>query len=529
MTTRRRSSSPGETTGKRDRADEVIEFLSVLHHTGDFHGQPFKVLPWQEEVIRNVYGTLKPDGTRQYQYAYLEVPKKNGKTELTAGLLLYHAACDPKDGKIYCCAADQKQAGFVFAAALSMLGQSPFIQKMFKVRESTHVLVNRNTGTEVKVLSAEAYTKHGINPTVVIFDELHAQPNRSLWDIMTFGAGAARREPLWWVITTAGDDPDRTSIGWEQHEYARGIIDGTITDPRWYAKIYCAPDDADIYDEATWYKANPSLGVSIQIDTIRGEAQAAKNSEPAEKLFRWLRLNQWISLKRTSWLPLTLWDRTLGDWDADEMRGRHCYLGLDLSSTTDLTAIALLFPPQTGVAEWRCTFKAFCPSEGIQERVRRDHVPYDTWDRHGWIVATDGAAVDYDAVLAQIEEYARRYKVRCVCADEWNSTMFVQTLEKKGIQTVVVKQTMAGTSAAIKRLETMFLDGQISHDDNPLARWCFGNCVVAIDGNENKKLMKNRSFGRIDLIMALVDATAVAINLENKPASVYEERGIRVV
>lgn len=514
---------------KRDRADDVIEFLSTLRHTGDFAGQRFVLMPWQEEVIRNVYGTLKPDGARQYQYAYLEIPKKNGKTELTAGLLLYHVACDPQDGRIFCCAADQGQAGFVYQTAVFMIKQNPYLQKIIRVRESIKELDNKATNTRCKVLSAEAYNKHGLNPTVVIFDELHAQPNRTLWDVMTFGAGSARREPLWWVITTAGDDPDRTSIGWEIHEYAKGVLDGTITDPRWFARIYGAPMDADIYDESTWYAANPSLGVTIQLDTLRGEAQAAKNSESSEKLFRWLRLNQWISLKRTSWLPLTLWDRTLGDWNPNEMNGRQCYLGLDLSSTTDLTAIALLFPPQSGVAEWRCLFKAFCPSDGIRERVRRDHVPYDTWERHGWIVATDGSAVDYDTVLAQIEEYARRYKVKYVCADEWNSSMFVQALEKKGIQTIVVKQTMAGTSTAIKRLETLFMDNQISHDDNPLARWCFGNCVVAVDGNENKKLMKNRSFGRIDPIMALVDAMAVATNLENKPASVYEERGIRVV
>ncbi|HOF38717.1 MAG TPA: terminase large subunit [Candidatus Hydrogenedentes bacterium] len=512
-----------------NRAREVTDFLSLLCHTGDFSGKPFSLMPWQEEVIRNVYGTLKPDGSRQYQYAYLEVPKKNGKTEIVAGLLLYHATCDPVGGQIFCCAAEREQAALVFNAALKMLDQFPQLKKLYKVRESMKELINRKTGTTVKVLSAEAYSKHGFNPTVVVFDELHAQPNRDLWDVMTFGAGAARREPLWWVITTAGNDPDRTTVGWEQHAYAKGIIDGSITDPRWFARIYCAPDDADIYDEETWYKANPSLGVTIPIETIRGEAQAAKNSESAEKLFRWLRLNQWVSTKRTSWLPLTLWDSVLGSWSPDDMRGKQCYLGLDLSSTTDLTAIALLFPPGGEIGEWRCLFRAFCPADNLAERVKRDHVPYDEWVRKGWLIATEGSAVDYEAVQQEIEALARQYRVRYIGVDEWNSSMLVQALEKKGLLPVIVKQTISGTSPAIKHIEKLLLDRQITHDANPIARWCFGNAVVAVDGNENKKLMKNRSFERIDLIMALVDAMAVAVNLELKPPTIYEQRGIRAV
>src|SRR5690606_57846 len=176
-------------------------------------------------------------------------------------------------------------------------------------------------------------------------DELHAQPNRDLWDVMTFGAGAARKEPLWWVITTAGDDPDRKSIGWEVHEYARKVRDGELDDPTWYVKIYAAPEDADIFDERVWYEANPSLGHTISIEKVRQEALQARNSEAAERLFRWLRLNQWVSLKQTSWLPLSLWDRTDGKWELAELVGKRCYVGLDLSSTTDLTAACFLFPP----------------------------------------------------------------------------------------------------------------------------------------------------------------------------------------
>ena len=195
-------------------------------------------------------------------------------------------------------------------------------------------------------MSAEAYSKHGIEPTVVIFDELHAQPNRDLWDVMTFGAGVTRKEPLWWVITTAGDDPDRKSIGWEIHDKAMKIRDGKIINPIWYVKIYGIPEKAEddyIFDEKTWYEVNPSLGVAIDIEKVRQEALDARSSEATKRLFCWLRLNQWVALKRIGWLPITLWDDTTGDWDVSELIGKRCYAGIDLSSTTDLTAVVCLF------------------------------------------------------------------------------------------------------------------------------------------------------------------------------------------
>ena len=234
----------------KNRALDVIEFIQMLRHTGDFYGEPFLLLDWQHQVIWDVYGTVKDNGLRQYRQAYLEIPKKNGKTELVAALALYHLLCDPPGGEIYCCAAERYQASLTYKAAKQMIEQDPALEEMLRVVDSSKEIHNKSTGTFIRVLSAEAYSKHGLNPSVVIFDELHAQPNRNLWDVMTFGASSARREPLCWVITTAGDDPDRLSIGWEQHEYSRKVIEGEITDPTLYAKIYCADENDDIFDEA---------------------------------------------------------------------------------------------------------------------------------------------------------------------------------------------------------------------------------------------------------------------------------------
>lgn len=513
----------------QELADQHIEFLEMLKLTGDFYGKPLRLLPWQREVISEVYGTVRQDGLRQYRFAYLEIPKKNGKTELIASLAVDHCTNDPPSGQIYCCAADREQASLVFNAAVQKIQQDKALSRIIKIVESQKRFYNILTKTVVKVLSAEAYTKHGLNPTVVIFDELHAQPNRDLWDVMTFGSGAARDEQLVWVITTAGDDPDRNSIGWEEHEYARKVRDGEIEDPTWFVRIYGAPPDADIFDEAVWYAANPSLGVTIKIENVRAEAQAAANSESAEKLFRWLRLNQWVSIKRVGWLPVTLWDETQGNWKREDLRGRRCYVGLDLSSTTDLTAIAALFPPAEGEEKWRYFIEAFIPEDNMPEREKRDHVPFQTWVKNGFVEATPGDSIDYGYIAGHLERMMREYDVAHICADPWR----IEALEAHMNETVSDKvvripQTIEGMSPAMKEIERMMRAGLIEHEVNPCGRWAFGNVVVVTDGNENLKPHKARSIDRIDPVVALIDAMAAAIRTENKQ-SVYERRGLRAL
>lgn len=514
----------------KDRALEPIEFIQMLKMVDDFYGQPFLLLDWQYQLLWDVYGTVNDEGYRQYRFAYLEIPKKNGKTTLIAGIALYHLICDGPGGQIYCCAADRQQAELVYKAACGMREQDPDLCKALKLTDSKKEIKNISTGTFLKVLSAEAYTKHGLNPTVVIFDELHAQPNRDLWDVMTFGAGAARKEPIWWVITTAGDDPDRKSIGWEKHEYARKVRDGEIEDPTWYVKIYGAPEDADIYDEKVWYAANPSLGKTISIENVRREALQARNDPANEKLFRWLRLNQWVSLKRHGWLPLTLYDQRVGKWTRTELLGKRCYAGLDLSSTTDLTALALCFPPQYGFTDWRVIYEAWIPEEKMKERSRRDKVPFDRWVEEEYVTATPGDCVDYEYIGARLVALNKLYNIKYLQVDPWNSRMLTQELMKNEAftaQIMEVPQTMAGLSPPMKAIERLLLKGEMTHEANPCARWCFGNVVVAIDGNENKKPMKDKSYDRIDIIVAWIIAMHQATKEEE--INVYEKRGMRVI
>ena len=519
-------------TFSNEAALHAINFISALKHTkGRWAGAPFDLLPWQHELLAEFYGTLNERGLRQYQFCYTEIPKKNGKSELAAGVALYHVFADGEPrGEIYGCAADRAQASLVYDVAVDMVAQCPALKRRAKITLSNKQLIDKVTGSKYKVLSADAFSKHGVNASCVVFDELHAQPNRDLWGVMTAGSGDAREQPVWWVITTAGDDPDRHSIGWEIHNKAERIISGEIYHPTWLCRIWGIPEDFEgyIYDEDLWYKVNPSLGATITIEKMRQAALAARNNEADEKLFRWLRLNQWISLKRTGWLPLTLWDKTAGDFTRADMLGERVYVGLDLSTRFDLTAAALLFPPKK-VNRWRCSFETWVPEENIAERVRRDHVPYDTWVKGGFLNATPGNVVDYGYIKNWIEKIEMDYDVQYYCADPWHLEILRQLLPREIARKFIeIPQTMAGMTAAMGELERLFSARQLEHDPNPLARWAFGNVAVQKDGNENQKPMKNKSIERIDPIVALIDAMAGAIRLEKKQ-SVYEQRGIRVV
>lgn len=516
----------------KDAALYAIEFFQLLKHTkGKFHGEPFILLDWQYDTLWHVYGTLNDKGVRQYQYVYLEIPKKNGKTELAAGAGVYHTFADGEiKGEVYGCAADRGQASLCFDVAVDMIDQTPALKKRTKLRLSQKRLEDKVTGTFYQVLSAEAFTKHGLNPSAVIFDELHAQPNRDLWDVMTFGAGSARAQPIWWVITTAGDDPDRTSIGWEQHEYARKVLEGEITDPIWYVKIYGLPDDADIYDEQNWYKANPSLGKTIDIETVRQEALGARNDPAKERLFRWLRLNQWVKdRKQIDWLPQTMWDACGDDFSPADLVGKECWAGLDLSSCYDITAIALLFPPQRGLKKWYVLFEGWIPEDNMKERSHRDHVPYDRWTREGWLLTTPGNVIDYDFIEARVIALSKQYRFREVGYDKWNASQMSQRLAKQGLTMVEVIQGMKTLAPAMEEYERLIRKQDIQHNRNPVARWMFGNIAVKVDENRNKRPVKHSDKERIDMHVALLNAMARALLHKNEAPRRIGYREVKVI
>jgi phage terminase large subunit-like protein len=491
---------------------------------------------------------------RHYQFLYQEIPKKNGKTELSAALGLYHLLGDGEaNGEIYICAADKENASKCFNAMVTMIDSAPWLGKLVKVVPSRKEIRSRQDRSYIRVLSAEAYSKHGYNVSCCIFDELHTQPNRDLWDVMTYGAGDARRQPVWIVLTTAGDDPDRHSIGWEIHSNCRRILAARAgegpeadDDPIWLPVMYGLPDEPealeniDIYDEAVWHKCNPSLGVTVSMRTMRQEAREAKKSEAKERLFRWLRLNQWIATKAVGWIPLTIYDRTqwnpLGagaDWReaVKLLEGMTCYGGLDLSSTTDLTAFVLLFPPQDGLETWVALFQAWTAGDGIQDREKRDHVPYRDWEKADFIHICDGDIIDYTQVERCIQQAAEKYDLRLLGVDPYLSRTITQRLMNweapmgsctERISVVDIPQTIVHLSPAMKEMERLIRKHEMLHIHNTCARWNFGNIRCYVDGNENIKPMKNKSVGRIDITVAWIIAMATALLQVNTDTGLSE-------
>lgn len=504
----------------KEKAERVVNFIQFLKLTDDFYGQPFKLLDWQRETIEEFYGTIKENGFRQYHYLYFEIPKKAGKTQLGAALGLYQTFADgTMNGEVYVVAADKENASICFNAAVSMLEQNKALCKRAKIKKSQREIIDTKTKTIFKVLSSEAYSKHGYKPTCVIFDELHAQPNRDLWDIMTFGSGSARKQPVYIVLTTAGSDPDRVSIGWEIHEKARKILLARSGDSRylddklWLPKIYGLGGDIeeiskiDIYDEDLWYKCNPSLGHTIDIETIRAEANDAKQSKASERLFRWLRLNQWISVKTVGWLPLSEFDATVKP--RPNLLGLKCWAGLDLSSTTDLTALVLTFPPQVGLDYWYQLYFPFITEEKMQERESTDKVPFSRWVDEGWVYTTPGRTIDYDWVIDFILMQNKYYRVMWLGIDPWAAKYVEQRLLENDINVAEIPQDIKNLSPAMKKMEKLILDRELYHDENPCARWNFGNVRLYQDINNNYKPHKQKSTGRIDIIAAAIDSVAM--------------------
>ena len=508
------------------KARRVIDFIQCLKHTkGEFHGKPFKLLPWQEKIIRDVFGTVREDDPtmRQYTTAYIEIPKKQGKSELGAAIALNMLVNDGEwKAEVYSCASDRQQAAIVFDVAVDMVKQSPALMKRIKIIPSMKRMVYQPTGSIYQVLSSEVATKHGLNVSACIFDELHTQPTRALYDVMTQGSGDARKQPLWFFLTTAGTD--RNSICWEVHQKALDIIEGRKIDPRFYPVIFGLPDDADWTSEENWHRANPSLGHTITIDKVRDAFRKAQETPADENQFRQLRLNQWVK-QSMRWMPMDKWDECGGVVDPYALEGRACYAGLDLSSTSDLTALVLVFPPASEDEPYMALPFFWLPEETLALRVRRDHVPYDQWAKRGFIQTTEGNVVHYGFIERFICELGERYNIREIAHDRWNATMMVQTLEDDGFTMVPFGQGFRDMSPPTKELMRLVLEHKLCHGGHPVLRWNMDNAYVRTDPAGNLKLDKEKSTEKVDGAVALVMALDRAMKNLNGGDSVYNHRG----
>ena len=518
MTARTRASS--SRVNDPDAARDAVRFIERLcsHVKGEWAGQPFKLEPWQKRVTERLFGCKRADGTRQYRKLYIEIPRKNGKSTWGAALALYMLFGDGEDGaEVYSVAADRDQAAIIFEIARRMVENKLDLANEADVYTRSIVFPRRNSF--YRVLSADVPTKHGKNSHAVIFDELHAQPNRDLFDVMNTSVGS-RRQPLLIMFTTAGYD--RKSICWDMHEYACKVRDGIIDDPAFLPVIYAADPDDDWTKVATWRKANPNYDVSVKPSYLKEECGRAKESPAYQNTFRRLHLNQWTE-QATRWLDMAVWKRCGGAVDAEALAGRECFAGLDLSATTDLTALELVFLDDANTADVLSFF--WVPEESARQRTRRDRVLYDTWISQGHIEATEGDVVDYDVVRRRINELGEKYNIREIALDPWNGRQLATQLGGDGFEVVEIRQGFASLTSPTKTLETLLRKGSIRHGDNPVLTWMASNVAVEQDAAGNIKPSKKRSTEKIDGIVALIMAVGRMDVAESK-VSVYEDRGI---
>lgn len=495
----------GEYRYDAGQAGLAVEFFHrfLRHNQGELAGRPFRLERWQASTtIEPLFGWMKRTAAgwvRKYRLVWKEVPRKNGKSTEAAGVALKLTFADGEMGaQVYSTAADREQASVVFAEASRMRANHDELRR--RSLQYARALVVPALGASYKVLSADAGTKHGLNAHGIINDELHAHRTRDLYDVMHTSMGA-RVQPVEFNITTAGYD--RRSIAFELHDYAGKVRDGIVHDDQFLPVIYAADENDDWTAPATWAKANPNLGVSISLDYLRKECERAQAVPGYENTFKRLHLNLWTE-QASRWLPMDAWDACAGDAAPaallEQLKGRRAYGGLDLSSTSDLTAYVLDVPLDAGRHAWIARF--WMPADNVRKRVERDRVPYDLWVRQGWIKATEGNVVDYDVVRADINALHEHLQTMEIAIDRWNATQLATQLGGDGFTVVQFGQGFASMSAPAKELEKLVLGRLLVHGGNPVLRWMASNVAVRQDPAGNLKPDKEKSGEKIDGIVA---------------------------
>lgn len=509
-----------------EAADRVVQFIEgyCRHHKGEWAGQPFLLEEWQRGIVRAVFGWRRPDGSRRFRTAYIEIPRKNGKTELAAAVALYLLVADGEEGaEIYSAATKRDQAKIVHDAAVQMVRRSPDLRRF--VRDYRNNLSVEALGAKFEPLSSDSNTLDGLNPHAAILDELHAHKDRHVRDVLLTGMGA-RRQPLEWIITTAGVY-DPTSIGWEQHEYAQNVLEGVFEDETYFAYIAAADEGDDWEDPATWTKANPNLGVSVKLEYLEELAERAKRSPSFLNTFLRYHLNIWTQqLER--WIAPDVWRKGAERVDEGALEGERCFAALDLSSTTDLTALALAFPNDVG--GYDLVMRYWVPEDRIMERAQKDRVPYDAWVRDGWIRATPGDVVDYEWIRQEIHELADRFEIVELAYDPWNATQLAVQLMGDGLPMVEMRQGYKTMSPAAKEFERLVVAGRIRHGGHPVLAWNVNNLAIVSDPAGNIKPDKQRSREKIDGAVAAIMAIGRAsVQLEGEDANPYASGGFFVL
>ena len=519
-------------TFNADKAQHAIDFfhLFLKHHKGKWAGTPFILSDWQISIVANLFGWIRPDNTRRFRSSLIELPRKSGKSSLSAGLALMCLTSDEQGGEVYTAAADRDQANIVFGIAKRFVESDEYLSKRCKIYR--HAIVVPSTGSTMKALASDSRTAHGLNASAVICDELHVwtKPDaRELYEALITSQGA-RRQPLNIAITTAGTA--EPTLWRDLHNYARKVQDGTVNDMAFMPAIWAAKKDEQWDDPEVWARCNPSLGTTVSVEFYEQECVKAKALPSYQNAFRRLYLNQ-PTEQMDRWISMEAWDACEQPYTEEELKGRECYAGLDLSSTLDMTALVLVFPrteDEGGGFDLLPYF--FVPNENIAKRQHDDGVPYIQWrdSTPPSLIATDGDIVDYSFIRKKIQELHSHYNIKEVILDRWNAiSISVQLQEQDGFNVGFFGQGYRSMSAPCKQLEAMIMGKRLRHGGHPVLRFNATGVACQEDAAGNIKLNKSRSSTKIDGLVSTVMGIGRANATTDGADSVYESQDMEIL
>ena len=508
----------------KDQAERVCQIVELFPHIkGKWAGTPIVLEGWQKFILCLIFGWLrKADGLRRFRTVYIEVPRKNAKSTLSAAVGLIMAFLDEEGGaEVYSAATTRDQARIVFETAKRMVQRSRRFRERFGVEAHAHAISQDTTASKFEPLSAEGSTLDGLNVHMAIVDELHAHKNRSVFDALDTGMGA-RSQPLNWSITTAGHN--RAGVCYQLRSYVVKVLNGTVEDESTFGIIYTVDEDDDPFDEATWKKANPNYGVSVLEEDMQRQAKRAKESPSEQVAFKTKRLNIWVNASQ-AWMNMTAWEACgKEDLRLEDFEGEPCWMGLDLASRSDVAALLLLF--RRG-EHYYAMGRYYLPQDAVEERANETTSHYWGWAQDGLMTLTPGNVIDFGTIQGDIKDLAARFDVREIAYDPWQATQIATELQADGMPMVEMRATTGNFSEPMKELEALVRDRRFEHGGCPVLEWMVSNVVAHYDNKDNIYPRKEVPENKIDGVVALIMALGRALNDSGGPASVYEERGLR--
>ncbi|RTL96148.1 terminase large subunit [Ancylobacter aquaticus] len=499
--------------------ERAVKFLRALKHPKNLRkGSMFQLDPWQERIVRRIYGPRHEDGTRVVKTVVLLLPRGNRKTSLSAALALLHTVGPERvpGGEVVSAAADRKQARLGYSEALGIIRADKRLGAVVSLQDYRNRITSAKHGSFYEAISADAGTQHGRTPVFVLADELHAWKKRDLWDVLRSGL-VKTAGSLLIVATTAGRGQE--NIAWDIVEDARKVARGGIEDPSILPILFEAERDCDWLDEAIWHRVNPGLAHGYpDLEGLRQLAREGQRRIGDREAFRQLNLNIWLDHSADPFVDMDIYDDGAGPVDLDVLAGTPCWIGVDLGLTGDLSAVVAAF--RAGDDGFTVVPQFFCPADNLRARADRDGVPYPAWAEQGFIMPTPGNVTDYRAIEGHIRDLCARFDVQEIAFDPAYAQAIMGPLTDDGFPTAIMRQGWVTMAPAVKELERAIISGRFTHGGHPVLRWCFDNVAINTDSAGNRMMHKGKSRDRID--GAVASAMAVGRAASHTSISVYE-------